>query len=178
MECLKLVCKDFWGVTETNIVSPLALVQNQDISSRQFEKVAIVTRASLQAWDDINNLLHKKGWLGGKKLQTYLAIEELLKLLQDNNAPSEVMETFFNYVDGSKRLQVAKSLNCFKIVIDVSNKLFEYLYARLIFEKTFFFSLRFSNLKEIVQLCWNIKPDFDLILKNIFMLKMFSVVFL
>ncbi|XP_014218209.1 spermatogenesis-defective protein 39 homolog isoform X2 [Copidosoma floridanum] len=119
LEYLRLTCKDFWGVTETNAVSPLALAQNQDISPRQFEKVAIVTRASVHAWDDIDNLLHKKGWLGGKKLQTHLPIEEVLRLLQEHKAPSGIMEKFLNYVDSSKRLQVAKNLNCYKAVINL-----------------------------------------------------------
>ncbi|KAJ8686669.1 hypothetical protein QAD02_022463 [Eretmocerus hayati] len=119
LECLRLTCKEFWGVPENNSLSPLWLVQDQEISPRQFQKIAITTRASLQAWDDIDILLHKKGWLGGKKLQSNLPIEEVLKLLQEHQAPSGIMEKFLSYVDGSKRLQVAKNLNCYKAVINI-----------------------------------------------------------
>lgn len=58
--------------------------------------------------------------MGGKKLQTNLPIEEVLKLLQDHQAPSGIIEKFLNYVDSGKRLEVAKNLNCSKAVINVS----------------------------------------------------------
>ncbi|XP_011505739.1 PREDICTED: spermatogenesis-defective protein 39 homolog [Ceratosolen solmsi marchali] len=120
LECLRLTCKDYWGAkVENNSLSPLSLAQSQKISPRQYQKVAIVTRASVQAWDDIDALLHKKGWLGGKKLQTNLPIEEVLKLMQDHRAPSGIMEKFLNYVESTKRLEVAKNLNCYKAVINI-----------------------------------------------------------
>ncbi|XP_031787249.1 spermatogenesis-defective protein 39 homolog [Nasonia vitripennis] len=119
LECLRLACKDCWGAPESSTHSPLWLVQNQEISSRQYQKIAITTRASVQSWDDIDNLLHKKGWLGGKKLQTNLPIEEVLKLLQDHQAPSGIIEKFLNYLDSGKRLEVAKNLNCHKAVINI-----------------------------------------------------------
>ncbi|KAL7289598.1 hypothetical protein TKK_0016455 [Trichogramma kaykai] len=119
LECLRITCKDFWGAPETNSLSPSSLVATQEISSRQYQKVAIITLASLQAWDDIDGLLRKKGWLGGKKLQSSLPIEEVLKLLQEQQAPSGIIEKFLNYVESNKRLQVAKSLNCYKEVINI-----------------------------------------------------------
>lgn len=65
-----------------------------------------------------------KGWLGGKKLQTNLPIEEVLKLLQQYQAPSGIIEKFLSYVDSGKRLQVAKNLNCHKGVIHVCIAIF------------------------------------------------------
>ncbi|XP_058796030.1 spermatogenesis-defective protein 39 homolog [Phymastichus coffea] len=119
LESLRLSCKDYWNAPETNSLSPQSLVQNQDILQRQYQKVAVLTRASVQAWDDIDSILHKKSFFGGKKLQTNMPIEEVLKLLQDHRAPSGVIEQFLSYVDGTKRLEIAKNLKCHKVVINI-----------------------------------------------------------
>ncbi|XP_033207839.1 spermatogenesis-defective protein 39 homolog [Belonocnema kinseyi] len=119
-ECLEHTCRDHWDVSEGSLISPTTLLKQHHISPRQYEKVALKTRASLQAWDDIDQLLHIKGWLGGKKFQTSLSIEEILKILQNSKAPSAVLEKFLGYVDNTKkRLEIAKSIQCYKSVIDI-----------------------------------------------------------
>lgn len=55
-----MTCKDFWGLSEKNVLSPVYFAQNQDISPQHYLKIAIMSRASVHAWDDIDNLLHKK----------------------------------------------------------------------------------------------------------------------
>lgn len=62
-----------------------------------------------------------QGWLGSKKLQTNLLIEDILKILHDNKAPSSLLATFLSYVENmDKRLELAKKLQCHRAVIDVS----------------------------------------------------------
>lgn len=65
--------------------------------------------------------LFKQGWLGSKKLLTHLSIEEILKILHEQQAPSNILEKYLKYVDNvEKRLEIAKKLQCYKTVVDVS----------------------------------------------------------
>ncbi|XP_051162762.1 spermatogenesis-defective protein 39 homolog [Leptopilina boulardi] len=120
LKCLEHTCRDHWDSSEGNLISPTTLLKQHQISPRQYEKVALKTRATEEAWDDIDRLLHTKSWLGGKKLQTSLPIEEILKILQDCKAPNPILEKFLGYVDNiKKRLDIAKSIQCYKSVIDI-----------------------------------------------------------
>lgn len=60
LECLEHTCRDHWDAPEGSFISPTTLLKQHHISPRQYEKVALKTRASLQAWDDIDQLLHIK----------------------------------------------------------------------------------------------------------------------
>lgn len=120
LDCLHHVCKDHWGSAESSLVSPTMFSRQHTISSRQYQKVALTTRASMQAWDDVDLLLLTKGWLGSKKLQTCLPIEDVLKILHKCNASSTLLEKFLSYVDHvGKRLEIAKKLQCHRTVIDI-----------------------------------------------------------
>lgn len=68
----------------------------------------------------INFVLLIQGWLGNKKLQTSLPVEDIVKLLHKAQAPLDVLEQYLKYVDNiDKRLELAKSFNCYRIAIDV-----------------------------------------------------------
>ena len=60
LECLRHTCRDYWNSSEGNLVSPITLLRQYQISPRQYQTIAISMRASLQEWDDIDNLLHTK----------------------------------------------------------------------------------------------------------------------
>lgn len=64
--------------------------------------------------------MYYQGWLGSQKLQTNLPIDDVLKILHNGKAPSAVLDKFLKYVDNTdKRLQLARALNCSKIIIEV-----------------------------------------------------------
>lgn len=120
LNCLKHTCKGHWNLSENTLMSPTILSQQHDVSPRQYQKVALEVRASAAEWDDVDRLLLTKGWLGSKKLQIYLPIEDVLKILHNNNAPSEVLEKYLKYVDNiERRLELAKNMHCFRIAIDI-----------------------------------------------------------
>ncbi|XP_012284580.1 spermatogenesis-defective protein 39 homolog [Orussus abietinus] len=120
LECLRYTCRYHWNSTEGSLTSPKMLWQQHGISSRQYQRIALITRASAQTWEDIDALLLTKGWLGNKKLQTTLPIEDILKILHEHNAPSAVLDKYLNYVDNiGKRLEIAKKFQCDKTVIDI-----------------------------------------------------------
>lgn len=60
LECLQHSCRDYWDSPEGHFLSPLSLYRKYQISSRQYQKVAISMRSSVQQWKDIDNLLFTK----------------------------------------------------------------------------------------------------------------------
>lgn len=120
LDCLKHACKTHANSSEGTLMSPTVLSQLHDVSPRQYQKIALEVRASANEWDDVDKLLLTKGWLGSKKLQIHLPIEDVLKILHKNSAPSEILEKYLKYVDNiERRLELAKNMHCFRIAIDI-----------------------------------------------------------
>lgn len=120
LDCLRHACKGHWDLPEGKLMSPTNLSQQYDVSPRQYQKVALEVRAAAKEWDDIDRLLLTKGWLGSKKLQIYLPIEDVLKILYKNSAPPEVLEKYLKYVDNiERRLELSKNMQCFRMAIDI-----------------------------------------------------------
>ncbi|XP_076238832.1 spermatogenesis-defective protein 39 homolog [Calliopsis andreniformis] len=119
LDCLRHTCKS-QNVSEGTLMSPTILCQLHDISPRQYQKVALEVRASAGDWDNVDKLLLTKDWLGSKKLQTYLPVEDVLKILHKNKAAADVLEKYLKYVDNvERRLELAKKMHCFRIAIDI-----------------------------------------------------------
>ncbi|XP_033327898.1 spermatogenesis-defective protein 39 homolog [Megalopta genalis] len=120
LECLRHVSKGHWNLPEGTLMSPEILSQVHNISPRQYQKVALEVRASAGEWEDVDGLLLTKGWLGSKKLQLHLPIEDVIKILYKNKAPTHILEKYLKHVDNvEKRLELAKNMHCFRIVIDI-----------------------------------------------------------
>ncbi|XP_043515403.1 spermatogenesis-defective protein 39 homolog [Frieseomelitta varia] len=120
LDCLRHACKGHWDLPEGKLMSPTNLSQQYDVSPRQYQKVALEVRAAIKEWGDIDRLLLTKGWLGSKKLQIYLPIEDVLKILYKNSAPPEVLEKYLKYVDNiERRLELSKNMHCFRMAIDI-----------------------------------------------------------
>lgn len=58
VDCLRYACKNHWN--ESNKSSPTMLQQQHDITPRLYQKTALKARISVQAWEDIDNLLLSK----------------------------------------------------------------------------------------------------------------------
>ncbi|XP_043251446.1 spermatogenesis-defective protein 39 homolog isoform X2 [Colletes gigas] len=120
LECLRHACKGHWNLQEGSLMSPTILSHQHDISPRQYQKIALEVRASAGEWDDVDRLLLTKGWLGSKKLQIHLPIEDVLKILHKNNASFNILEKYIKYIDNlERRLELAKTMHCFRIAIDI-----------------------------------------------------------
>ncbi|XP_008554787.1 spermatogenesis-defective protein 39 homolog [Microplitis demolitor] len=121
LDCLKYICENNWNSSQDASVSPARIFANQhDITPRQYQKTVLKTRVSVQAWDDVNNILLSKGWLGSEKLQSNLPIEDILKILHQGQAPTSVIEKYLKYVDNMRnRLQLAKNYGCAKAVVEI-----------------------------------------------------------
>ncbi|XP_053972890.1 spermatogenesis-defective protein 39 homolog isoform X2 [Hylaeus volcanicus] len=120
LDCLRHACKSHWNLQEGSLMSPTTLSQQHNISPRQYQKVALEVRASVGEWDDVDRLLLTKGWLGSKKLQIHLPVEDVLKILHKNDAPSDILERYLKFIDNTeRRLELAKLMHCFRIAIDI-----------------------------------------------------------
>ncbi|CAD6202027.1 GSCOCG00002908001-RA-CDS, partial [Cotesia congregata] len=121
LDCLKYICENNWNSSQDAAVSPAKIFANQhDVTPRQYQKTVLKTRVSVQAWDDVNNILLSKGWLGSEKLQSSLPIEDILKILHQGQAPTTIIEKFLKYVDNMRnRLQLAKNYGCNRAVVEV-----------------------------------------------------------
>ncbi|XP_078043042.1 spermatogenesis-defective protein 39 homolog isoform X2 [Augochlora pura] len=120
LDCLRHVSKGHWNSPEGILMSPVILSQVHNISPRQYQKVALEVRASAGEWEEVDGLLLTKGWLGSKKLQLHLPIEDVIKILYKNKAPIPMLEKYLKHVDNiEKRLELAKNMHCFRIVIDI-----------------------------------------------------------
>ncbi|KAF7993157.1 hypothetical protein HCN44_005938 [Aphidius gifuensis] len=130
LDCLRYSCKEHWSSSDDSIVSPFYLLHQHEITPRQYQKIALQSRISAQAWGDIDILLLSKGWLGSQKLQTNLPIEDVLKILHNGQAPSAVLDKFLKYVDNTdRRLQLARALSCSKVIIEVTSCLINSFYV-------------------------------------------------
>ncbi|KAG7200250.1 hypothetical protein KM043_017722 [Ampulex compressa] len=120
IDCLRCACKNHWDAPAGSLMSPVTLSQQHDISPRQYQKTVLEVRALCGDWDNVDRLLLAKGWLGNKKLQTCLPIDDVLKTMHKANAPADILEKYLKYVENTdKRLTLAKEFNCFRIVIDI-----------------------------------------------------------
>ncbi|KAG8034936.1 hypothetical protein G9C98_008012 [Cotesia typhae] len=121
LDCLKYICENNWNSSQDAAVSPAKIFANQhDVTPRQYQKTVLKTRVSVQAWDDVNNILLSKGWLGSEKLQSSLPIEDILKILHQGQAPTTIIEKFLKYVDNMRnRLQLAKNYGCNRAVVEI-----------------------------------------------------------
>ncbi|KAK0088890.1 hypothetical protein PV325_010341 [Microctonus aethiopoides] len=120
LDCLRYICKHNWNSSKSGLITPAMLQQQQDIMPRQYQKTALKSRISVQAWEDIDNLLLSKGWLGSHRLQTNLPIEQVLKILHTGQAPTPILDKFLAYVDNiDKRLQLAQNFSCAKTIIEI-----------------------------------------------------------
>ncbi|KAK2579347.1 hypothetical protein KPH14_008298 [Odynerus spinipes] len=120
LDCLRYVCKNNKHPSGDSLISAAMFSQQHDISPKQYQKVLIEVKASLGEWEAFDRILLTKGWLGNKKLQTLLPIEDIVKLLHKAQAPLNVLEKYLRYTDNiEKRLELAKSFNCYRIAIDI-----------------------------------------------------------
>lgn len=60
LDCLRYICKHNWNSSKSGLITPAMLQQQQDIMPRQYQKTALKSRISAQAWEDIDNLLLSK----------------------------------------------------------------------------------------------------------------------
>lgn len=60
LDCLRYACKDHYNSPMGSLASPKMLLKEHEISSRQYQRVALKMRASLQEWNDIDHLLLSK----------------------------------------------------------------------------------------------------------------------
>lgn len=119
-ECLRYACKKYWNAPEGFLMRPTTLCQQHDVSPKQFQKVVLQVKAAASEWDEVDQLLLTKGWLGSKKLQTSLLIEDILKTIHKVSAPPEILEKYLKFVDNvEKRLELAKEMRCYRIAIDI-----------------------------------------------------------
>ncbi|OAD58023.1 Spermatogenesis-defective protein 39 like protein [Eufriesea mexicana] len=120
LDCLRHACKGNWNLPKSTLMSPTILSQQHDVSPRQYQKVVLEVKASASEWDDVDQLLLTKGWLGSKKLQIHLPIEDVVKILHKNKAPPEILEKYLKYVDNiERRLELSKNMHCFRVAIDI-----------------------------------------------------------
>lgn len=119
LDCLRCICKTDMHSFGNSLISAM-FSQLYDISPKQYQKILLEVKASLSEWEAFDRILLTKGWLGNKKLQTPLLIEDILKLLHKAQAPLNVLEKYLKYVDSiGKRLELAKSFHCYRIAIDI-----------------------------------------------------------
>lgn len=120
LDCLRYVCKSDKHPSGDSSSSAAIFAQQHNIAPKQYQKILIEAKASLGEWEAFDRILLTKGWLGNRKLQTSVPIEDIVKLLHKTEAPLNVLEQYLKYVENiEKRLELAKSFNCYRIAIDI-----------------------------------------------------------
>ncbi|KAI4496355.1 hypothetical protein M0804_000165 [Polistes exclamans] len=116
LEFLRYICKN----DKYSSQSALMFSQQHNVSLEQYHKIVIKVKASLGEWESIDHIFLTKGWRGNIKLQTSLPVEDIVKLLHKAHAPLNVIEKYLKYIDNiDKRLELAKSFNYYRIVVDI-----------------------------------------------------------
>nr|XP_018911464.1 PREDICTED: spermatogenesis-defective protein 39 homolog [Bemisia tabaci] len=119
IESLTYACQHHWNDQKSITSNPSHLVKELGLTEKQLQWSTVKGRAAKKSWDDIENLIITKTWLGGKRVNAYLAIEDVIRKLHAAGAPSEVLLKYFNLLsDVDARIRLATSLQCDKIIID------------------------------------------------------------
>ncbi|KAL1138943.1 hypothetical protein AAG570_009005 [Ranatra chinensis] len=121
IDSLAYTCEHHWNDNKSSATSPYMLAQHHRINRRQFQWVALNALAKNSSWNEIETLLVTKGWLGGKRVNAILPMDQVVIQLHKLKAPNNVLHIYFELIDDiDKRMCVAKKLQCHKEVIDVS----------------------------------------------------------
>ena len=126
LETLYDLCGRFKWTTDhhasQSVENPYKLAENHQISTSQFEWIALNERGQKQAWLDLDGIFEKKGWLNLKSKKTFaihIPLDRAILRLYSLNAPDPVMNTFLGQVeDPQRRLALAKKVLAKKGIVD------------------------------------------------------------
>ena len=108
-----------WGAPENMLHSPDAVRKMHKLTDRQFIWISVIARSKKSAWKDIEPLVLKKGWLGGKKANSAVDFFRLVNVLHHYQAPSDVLSVYLNHVEPLEdRLNLALKCQAQTAVVD------------------------------------------------------------
>lgn len=124
LESLYYTCsKHKWGeATSSNSpTTPQRFVEMYQISSAQFEWIALNERGRSQAWRDVESLFEKKSWhsIKSKSFSIHIPLDKAILKLFSLNAPPPVLNYFLGKIDDQQRkLQLSRKINAVRSIVD------------------------------------------------------------
>ena len=132
---LSYCCMHHWDLAESQVASPMALRKAHSISDRQLLWTALQARAQVNHWPlpgDLEAWMGSKGVLGaltsiktaltgaGKLVKSTLPIDQVVYMLQNTDAPSNVLAAYIMLIDSlDVRLKLAVNCKSYQAVVDV-----------------------------------------------------------
>lgn len=112
-------CLYHYDKPESSWASPEAIRKYYKLTAQQFTWTAVLARAKLQQWKDIEVLLTTKSLFGSSKIKFIIPVTKLLSILEKHNADTEILSHYVSKVDGAEqRLKLAKKHKCHDVVIE------------------------------------------------------------
>ena len=113
-----------------------------NLTEKQFTWVCLRARANVEAWEDCQELVVGKGWLGGKKVKGGVSPGEVTTVLAAAGAPVSILTVLLGLVDNLEdRLELAKKeLDMMK---PVPNKAKDMAYYKSLLDRYFGSNLTF-----------------------------------
>ncbi|KAG5681797.1 hypothetical protein PVAND_011205 [Polypedilum vanderplanki] len=124
LETLYFACEKFQKfsdpLTSQNDTNPFKMIEQYNITSAQFEWIALNQRARAQAWRDIETLFEKKTSVLKKKNFTInISLEVVILKLHQLKAPQAVLNSFLQHIeDPERRLTLSKRVGAITSIID------------------------------------------------------------
>ena len=120
LKCLQYLAKYHFNTPENLLQSPAAIKKMHNLTDKQFTWVCLRARANVEAWQDCQELVVGKGWLGGKKVKGGVSPGEVTTVLAAAGAPVSILTVLLGLVDNLEdRLDLAKKVGVGSVVVDV-----------------------------------------------------------
>lgn len=117
-------CFYHYGEPEGTYSSPANIRKTFRISDKQYILTALGARAKLKNWLDVDSLFNTRSWLGYTKKRSPIGFHRVVDILQKNNAPAQVLQTYVTLIDDSElKLSLAHKYKCHEVVIDTYKEL-------------------------------------------------------
>lgn len=113
-------CYYHWGEAEGLLSSPTSVQNVHKIGKKQFMYTALAALCRMRRWRDIESMLTTpRSLFRGPHLSAIIGFEKVVDVLSKNLAPGDILSKYCAEIENQdKRLEWAKKLSCYKVVID------------------------------------------------------------
>ncbi|XP_072166456.1 spermatogenesis-defective protein 39 homolog [Diadema setosum] len=112
-------CLYHFNIQETDPSSPTSMKRDFKLTDKQFLFQALLARARLNDWSQVEALLTSKNWLGKARLKAAVNFSQVVYILQTVKAPNEVIGRYMMLIeDQEARIAMAIKFKNHRVVID------------------------------------------------------------
>ncbi|XP_054758201.2 spermatogenesis-defective protein 39 homolog [Lytechinus pictus] len=112
-------CLYHYASQESDMSNPQTLKREFNLSDKQFLFQALLARAKLKDWTQVEALLTSKNWLGKAKMKAAVTFSQVVYILVTVKAPTEIIAKYMMFIeDKESRIAMATKFKIHVVVID------------------------------------------------------------